>query len=138
MKTLVRIFFGAALLAIAAPLLTRSAVNAPRYGAFGIDLTAMDKSVKPGDDFWAYMNGGWDARTPIAADRFNEGCDVKLTDQAEVDVRSILDDMARNPGASSAPKESRSAISTQVGWMRPVSRHGAVSRSSHGSIASEP
>ena len=98
MKTLVRIFFGAALLAIAAPLLTRSAVNAPRYGAFGIDLTAMDKSVKPGDDFWAYMNGGWDARTPIAADRFNEGCDVKLTDQAEVDVRSILDDMARNPG----------------------------------------
>ena len=61
MKTLVRIFFGAALLTIPAPLLIRYAVSAARYGAFGIDLTTMDKSLKPGDDFWAYMNGGWDA-----------------------------------------------------------------------------
>ena len=97
MKTLVRIFFGAALLTIPAPLLIRYAVSAARYGAFGIDLTTMDKSLKPGDDFWAYMNGGWDARKPIAADRASTGSFYKLREQAEVDVRSILDDMARNP-----------------------------------------
>ena len=32
----------------------------PRYGDFGLDLTAMDRSVKPGDNFWHFVNGNWD------------------------------------------------------------------------------
>ena len=28
-------------------------------GSFGVDLTAMDTSVKPGDDFYRYVNGKW-------------------------------------------------------------------------------
>ena len=31
----------------------------PTFGAWGIDLTAMDTSVKPGDDFFLYANGSW-------------------------------------------------------------------------------
>jgi endothelin-converting enzyme/putative endopeptidase len=41
----------------------------PRYGTFGIDQTAFDVSVTPGDDFWAYVNGGWEKRTEIPPDR---------------------------------------------------------------------
>jgi putative endopeptidase len=41
----------------------------PRYGAWGADLTAMDRSVKPGDSFWHFVNGSWDRRTGIPADR---------------------------------------------------------------------
>jgi putative endopeptidase len=41
--------------------------------ASGIDLKAMDKSVKPGDDFYAYANGGWMKSTEIPADRSNIG-----------------------------------------------------------------
>ena len=88
---------GAAMLSLAIPALTQSSKNLPRYGAFGIDLSTIDKSVKPGDDFWAYMNGGWDARTPISSDRAAAGYSIKLVDAAEVDVREILDDMAKNP-----------------------------------------
>jgi endothelin-converting enzyme/putative endopeptidase len=68
-----------------------------RYGAFGIDLTAHQAGVKPGDDFWAYANGAWDARTQIPADKGSAGVGNLLADEAEANIRKILDDMAANP-----------------------------------------
>lgn len=41
--------------------------------ALGIDPAAMDKSVKPGDDFYTFANGGWMKATEIPADRSNVG-----------------------------------------------------------------
>src|SRR5438270_11272850 len=35
----------------------------------GLDLAGMDKSVKPGNDFYAYANGTWSKNTPIPPDR---------------------------------------------------------------------
>lgn len=96
LKNLVRLTAGAALLAIASPALTRGGPDAA-YGTFGVDLSARDLKVKPGDDFWAYANGGWDANTQIAADRRSAGVGIKLVDEAEVNVRAILDDMAKDP-----------------------------------------
>ncbi|HEU0133607.1 MAG TPA: M13 family peptidase, partial [Allosphingosinicella sp.] len=63
--------FAAALLlgTAAAPVLAQSGhaghsaaatAGKPRYGDFGLDLTAMDRSVKPGDSFWHFVNGNWD------------------------------------------------------------------------------
>ena len=75
-----------------------SQTPALHYGTFGIDLTARDPAVKPGDDFWTYANGAWDKRTPIAADRTSAGVGVVLVDQAELQVRTIMEDAARNPG----------------------------------------
>ena len=46
-----------------------SASSAPQYGSWGFDLTAMDLSVKPGDDFNRYASGAWLARTTIPADK---------------------------------------------------------------------
>src|SRR3546814_1739086 len=37
----------------------------PEIGTFGFDLTAMDKSVQPGDDFYAYANWTWPKNTEI-------------------------------------------------------------------------
>ncbi|PAX08295.1 M13 family metallopeptidase [Sphingomonas lenta] len=93
--------FGAAALALAAAGVAQTA-GAPAggkaaYGEWGVDLSARDTGVKPGDDFWTYVNGGWDRRTPIAPDRSSAGLGVKLSDQAELDVRRILDDMAADP-----------------------------------------
>ncbi len=59
----------------------------------------MDRSVKPGDDFFGYVNGGWAKRTEIAADRTFVGIDSVLNDQIDKDVRAIVEDMARNPAA---------------------------------------
>ena len=79
-----------------------SQTPALRYGDFGIDLTAREPGVKPGDDFWTFANGAWDKRTPIAADRTSAGVGVVLVDQAELQVRQILEDAAKNPAAVGA------------------------------------
>ena len=39
----------------------------------GIDLAAMDTSVQPGNDFYAYANGAWQRTTEIPADRSSIG-----------------------------------------------------------------
>ncbi|MEA3052449.1 MAG: putative endopeptidase [Sphingomonadales bacterium] len=105
-----RLAFTAALLlgGAASPLLAQAgpaaqaAVAKPRYGDFGIDLSAMDRSVKPGDSFWHYVNGNWDRTTQIAADRTSAGAGVILVDEAEGQVRAIVEDLAKDPAASGA------------------------------------
>ena len=104
-NALVRLSLGAGMLAIAAPGITQSTPTGPKYGKFGIDLTAHKPSVKPGDDFWTYSNGGWDARTEIAADRASAGYGVILTDEAEVNVQTLLDEMAKNPAKFGAKEK---------------------------------
>lgn len=96
-KVIGRLALGAAALAIAIPAVAKMAATAPRYGAFGIDLTTQDKAVKPGDDFWTFANGAWAKRTEIPADKGSVGYGNILSDEAEANVRKILDDMAANP-----------------------------------------
>jgi endothelin-converting enzyme/putative endopeptidase len=72
----------------------------PTYGSWGYDSTAMDSSVKPGDDFFAYVNGSWFKRTEIAPDRTFVGIDSVLNDQIDKDVRAVVEDMAKNPAQS--------------------------------------
>lgn len=94
---------GSALLALAVPALAQTAAPAPaakakpRYGSFGVDLGAQKTSVKPGDDFWMYANGGWNDRVQIAPDRASAGFGTQLSIEAEANVRAILDEMAKNP-----------------------------------------
>jgi endothelin-converting enzyme/putative endopeptidase len=83
----------ASLVAIAAPL----AAAKPVYGDWGYNAAAMDSSVKPGDDFWAYVNGNWDKNTQIAPDRASAGPFVRLSDAAEADVRAIVEQLANDP-----------------------------------------
>jgi putative endopeptidase len=79
-----------------------AAAAKPRFGDFGLDLTAMDRSVKPGDSFWHFVNGNWDKSTEIAADRTSAGVGVLLVDEAETQVRAIVEDLARDPAKSGA------------------------------------
>ncbi|HEY1631614.1 MAG TPA: M13 family metallopeptidase [Rhizomicrobium sp.] len=44
-----------------------------QYGTWGVDLAAMDKSVKPGDDFFQHVNGTWYKTATIPADRSSTG-----------------------------------------------------------------
>ena len=72
----------------------------PVYGTWGFDYGGMDKAVKPGDDFWAYANGAWSSTTDFAPDRSSAGVSVKLVDQAEIDVRYIVEALAKDPNAT--------------------------------------
>src|SRR5262252_7100521 len=83
----------ASLVVIAGPL----AAAKPVYCDWAYNASAMDSSVKPGDDFWAYVNGTWDKNTKIAADRASAGPFVTLSDGAEKDVRQIVEQLANDP-----------------------------------------
>ena len=85
----------ASLIAVALPAAAQT--TKPAYGDWGYNPSAMDKGVKPGDDFWAYVNGTWDKNTQIAPDRASAGPFVTLSDDAEKDVRQIVEQLANDP-----------------------------------------
>src|SRR5271170_3381383 len=76
-----------------------AADTSPQFGAFGIDLSAQDKSVRPGDDFYRYVNGHWLATTKIPADHASWGSFDELAVQADTDVRSIIEAAAMSKAA---------------------------------------
>ena len=51
----------------------------------------MDASVKPGDDFFHYVNGKWIAEAEIPADKSSYGGFVLLQDEAQEDVKAIIE-----------------------------------------------
>ena len=59
----------------------------------GIDKAAMDTSVKPGDDFYAYANGGWMNSTEIPADRSNVGGFWIASEQTDRNLEALLADL---------------------------------------------
>ncbi len=73
--------------------------GAPTYGAFGFDTAGMDKSVKPGENFYDYANGGWQTATQIPADRSSYGMFTKLNDLSLARTRGILEDAEKQPNS---------------------------------------
>lgn len=86
----------------------RTAVPKAAIGAFGLDLTAGDPAVKPGDDFFAHASGKWFSSFEIPADKSTYGVFQKLADDTELQLRSIIE------AAAAAPAEKGSA-SQQIG-----------------------
>ncbi|HEY0625524.1 MAG TPA: M13-type metalloendopeptidase [Allosphingosinicella sp.] len=66
-------------------------LEAARLGTWGIDTAGMDRSVKPGDDFFAYVNGTWAKNTQIPADRSSYGGFAILRDLSEARVRKLVE-----------------------------------------------
>lgn len=62
----------------------------PMIGSFGVDLTARDLSVRPGDDFERYASGAWIDRTEIPSDRASAGAFVDLIVMTEAQMRPII------------------------------------------------
>jgi len=62
----------------------------------GIAVRNMDPSVKPGDNFFLYANGGWIARTQIPADRAGVGVFTALLDKSRKNVAAIVREAAQS------------------------------------------
>ena len=68
----------------------------------GIDLAAIDKSVKPGDDFDKYANGTWEKTAEIPADKSNIGVFSIINDRAQERKAELIDGIVKsNPAAGS-------------------------------------
>jgi hypothetical protein len=81
-----------------------SAADKPEFGEVGLDLASMDKTVAPGDDFYAYVNGGWLKSATIPADRSNYSDVARLREQSLARVRGIVEAGAASPSSADARK----------------------------------
>jgi len=73
-------------------------------GNWGVDLAMMDKSVKPGEDFFAYTNGNWLKTAVIPADRSYAGVNYELNKQNEDRLKAIMAEIGKSPDASLTPE----------------------------------
>ena len=89
---------------VAAPVLAQD-IPSPQFGTWGVDLSALDKSVKPGDNFFQYSAGNWLKAAVIAPDRSQSGAFQDLQILSERRMRAIIDDLEKKPEASLSPDE---------------------------------
>ena len=78
-----------ALLAACAQLAGR---DAPKSG---IDLANRDRSVRPQDDFFRYVNGTWLKSTQIPADKPMWAPYIELRDTSDAQVRAIIEEASK-------------------------------------------
>jgi putative endopeptidase len=84
-----------ALGATLSPLAGSATADGPQIGPFGIDLTAMDTSIKPGDDFYRYVNGTWLKNAKIPADRASWGTFAQLAEKSQKEVQDLIESAAK-------------------------------------------
>ncbi|HEY4939863.1 MAG TPA: M13 family metallopeptidase [Rhizomicrobium sp.] len=87
------LLLGAATIAVCGAALAGS----PAVKPWGVDLSYIDKSVKPGDDFFAYANGNWVKHDTIPADRTYSGVNLELDLQNEARLKGLVSDLAKTP-----------------------------------------
>jgi putative endopeptidase len=74
-----------------ASLNTVAAQVTPTSRKLGIDVSAMDRSVRPQDDFFRWVNGAWADRTAIPPDKSRYGSFTILSDESEQARKEILE-----------------------------------------------
>jgi predicted metalloendopeptidase len=60
--------------------------------SLAVDIDGMDRSVKPGDDFFAYANGSWVKKTEIPADRSSIGAFNVVADVVNQRMSELISD----------------------------------------------
>jgi putative endopeptidase len=87
------------------PPASKAPASAPGAVAGVVDLDGIDRSIRPGDDFFGYANGTWLKVTEIPPDRSSYGVDAKLAEEAILRTRALLDEAAK--GAAPAGSDER-------------------------------
>src|SRR6185503_16231061 len=68
-------------------------------------LPVVDSTVRPGDDFYQYVNGAWLKATEIPPDRSSMSDGAALSEQADRRTREIIEETARDKNASADAKK---------------------------------
>ncbi|HSF18201.1 MAG TPA: M13 family metallopeptidase [Vicinamibacteria bacterium] len=73
----------------------------------GVDRSGLDESVRPQDDFNAYVNGTWLRETQIPADQSRWGSFTILVDESEKNQRAIVEELAEKKELKPGTDEQR-------------------------------
>jgi len=90
------------------PFISSTAQQATTLHTPSLDVTAMDRSIDPCLDFFAYACGGWIKNNPIPPDQSSWDLYSKMEDENKTKLREILE-------AASSPDASRTAVNQKIG-----------------------
>jgi predicted metalloendopeptidase len=90
--------------------------------AVGINLEYMDKSVKPSDDFFRFVNGNWLDKNEIPADRTRWGSFDELRKKTDDDMKVILNEALQNTAYTNETDQGK-ALNLYRSIMDTVSRN---------------
>ncbi len=104
-RSLAAALLGASCVALLASSATANAQT--RSLKSGIDTSGFDKSIRPQDDFFRYVNGAWLKKTVIASDASGAGAFNELSDHSRDAMHSLFESAAKPtpPGDRAAPKQ---------------------------------
>src|SRR5205085_5026190 len=71
----------------------------------GVILPNFDKSIRPQDDFYRFVNGTWLKTDQIPPDKSNYGAFNRLADESEQAQRAIVEELAAKPGAAGSDEQ---------------------------------
>ncbi len=90
----------------------------------GIDISQMDKSVSPKEDFYQFVNGTWLKNAEIPADKTSWGIMNELYEKTNKDALNILMEASANPKYGSDTDQGK-AINLYKSIMDTVGRNDA-------------
>ena len=79
----------------------------PQFGAWGLDISAMDRQVLPGNDFNRYASGAWLARTQIPADKPMASLRYLMNDRTEERLHELMNKAAATTSAEPGDLEGK-------------------------------
>jgi len=88
-----------------------AAVQAPKKSVLvsGITKANIDNTVRPQDNFYQYVNGGWIKRSEIPGDKTAIGSFYDLRDDADNSVKAIIEDLAKQKNLVAGSDEQKVA-----------------------------
>jgi endothelin-converting enzyme/putative endopeptidase len=103
----------------------------PTTDHHGVDPTAIDTAVKPGDDFYRYANGAWIARTEIPADRTGFSGFSLLADIVNKRVAGIIEEAAKSNAAPGTEKRKMAGLYASYMDVAAIDAHGMAALKPH-------
>jgi putative endopeptidase len=82
--------------AVISTILAAATSADPVYPPFGLDLTARDTSIKPGDDFFQFANGAYLAHLVLPPDEVNAGKRFDMTKRTDAQLHDLLEAAAKD------------------------------------------
>jgi len=77
------------------------------FGSWGVDPALLAEDVRPGDDFFAYVNKRWIDANPLPPEFSRLGAFTLLGEKSTADVKALMDELAAKDPASLSADEAR-------------------------------
>jgi len=91
-----------------------------------LDLSTMDSTIRPQDDFFRYVNGGWINRTDIPSDMGSWGSFNELRENNNATMLEILKNASQNPAYTDGTDQRKAADFFSIGMDSTLAENAGV------------